>query len=62
MYEGRTVFSQLMDFIPRHTFRRRVKRYQGDRGVRRFTCWQQFLTMVFAQLTFRQAFAASKPA
>jgi hypothetical protein len=53
MYEGRTVFSQLMDFIPRHTFRRRVKRYQGDRGVRRFTCWQQFLAVVFAQLTFR---------
>jgi len=53
MYEGRTVFSQLMDFIPRHTFRRRVKRYQGDHGVRQFTCWQQFLAMVFAQLTFR---------
>ena len=55
MYEGRTVFSQLMDFIPRHTFRRRVKRYSGDHGVRRFTCWQQFLTMVFAQLTYRES-------
>jgi IS4 transposase len=55
MYEGRTVFSQLMDFVPRHTFRRRVERYGGDRGVRRFTCWQQFLTMAFAQLTFRES-------
>jgi transposase len=53
MYEGRTVFSQLMDFVPRHTFRRRVRRYGGDQGVRRFRCWQQFLVMVFAQLTFR---------
>jgi len=55
MYEGRTVFSQLMDFVPRHTFRRRVERYGGDRGVRQFTCWQQFLAMAFAQLTFRES-------
>ncbi len=53
MYEGRTVFSQLMDFVPRQTFRRRVQRYNGDHGVRRFTCWQQFLAMAFAQLTYR---------
>jgi hypothetical protein len=55
MYEGRTVFSQLMDFVPRHTFRRRVERYGGDDGVRRFTCWQQFLAMAFAQLTYRES-------
>jgi hypothetical protein len=55
MYEGRTVFAQLMDFVPRHTFRRRVKRYGGDDGVRRFTCWQQFLAMSLAQLTFRES-------
>lgn len=55
MYEGRTVFSQLMDFVPRHTFRRRVERYGGDHGVRRFTCWQQFLAMAFAQLTYRDS-------
>jgi hypothetical protein len=55
MYEGRTVFAQLMDFVPRHTFRRRVKRYGGDAGVRRFTCWQQFLAMSLAQLTFRES-------
>lgn len=55
MYDGRTVFSQLMDFVPRHTFRRRVRRYQGDQGVERFTCWQQWLAMAFAQLTFRRS-------
>lgn len=55
MYEGRTVFAQLMDFMPRHKFRRLVKRYEGDRGVTRFRCWQQFLAMVFAQLTYRES-------
>ena len=55
MHEGRTVFSQVVDFVPRHTFRRRVARYQGDYGVRRFTCWQQFLAMLFAQLTYRES-------
>ncbi len=55
MNEGRTVFSQVVDFVPRHTFRRRVQRYRGDYGVRRFTCWQQFLAMVFAQLTYRES-------
>ena len=55
MNQGRTVFSQVVDFVPRHTFRRRVQRYQGDYGVRRFTCWQQFLAMLFAQLTYRES-------
>jgi hypothetical protein len=55
MYEGRTMFSQLLDHLPRHTFRRLVKRYGGDHRVRRFTCWDQFLAMVFAQLTFRES-------
>ena len=55
MNQGRTVFSQIVDFVPRHTFRRRVQRYQGDYGVRRFTCWQQFLAMLFAQLTYRES-------
>ena len=55
MNHGRTVFSQVVDFVPRHTFRRRVQRYQGDYGVRRFTCWQQFLAMLFAQLTYRES-------
>ena len=55
MYEGRIVFTQLMDFLPRHTFRRRVKSYGGDRRVRTFTCWEQFLAMAFAQLTYRES-------
>jgi len=55
MHEGRTVFSQVIDFLPRHTFRRRVERYRGDHGVRRFRCWQQFLAMLFAQLTYRES-------
>ena len=55
MNEGRTVFSQVVDFVPRHTFRRRVQRYRGDYGVRRFTCWQQLLAMLFAQLTYRES-------
>lgn len=55
MNQGRTVFSQVVEFVPRHTFRRRVQRYQGDYGVQRFTCWQQFLAMLFAQLTFRES-------
>jgi len=55
MHEGRTVFSQVIDFVPRHTFRRRVERYRGDYGVRNFRCWQQFLAMLFAQLTYRES-------
>jgi len=55
MYEGRTVFSQLLDFLPRHSFRRCVDRYRGNYRVRSFTCWNQFLTMAFAQLTFRES-------
>lgn len=55
MYEGRAVFSQLMDHLPRHTFRRLVKHYGGDVRVRRFSCWDQFLVMAFAQLTYRES-------
>ncbi len=51
---GRTVFSQLMDYIPQHTFRHLVRKYKGDRRVRTFTCWEQFLSMAFAQLTYRE--------
>jgi hypothetical protein len=55
MHIGRTVFSQLMDFVPRHTFRQIVHRHHGDRRVRRFSCWNQFLAMAFAQLTYRES-------
>ncbi|HKS72955.1 MAG TPA: IS4 family transposase [Terriglobales bacterium] len=52
---GKTVFAQLMDFIPVHEFRRCVDRYQGNRKVNSFTCWDQFLSMAFAQLTYRES-------
>jgi len=55
MYEGRTVFSQLMDLAPQREFQRCVTRYSADHRLRRFSCWDQFLCMAFAQLTFRQS-------
>ena len=55
MYQGQLVFTQLMDHLPRHTFRRLVQRYGGNHRVRSFTCWHQFVCMVFAQLTFRES-------
>lgn len=55
MNVGRTVFSQLMDFVPRHEFRQAVVRYHGDYRVRSFSCWDQFLCMCFAQLTYRRS-------
>jgi hypothetical protein len=55
MNVGRTVLSQLMEFVPRHEFRQAVERYDGNHRVRRFTCWDQFLCMCFAQLTYRES-------
>ncbi len=52
---GRTVFSQLISFLPDHEFRRCVSRYDGDRRCRGFSCWDQFLSMAFAQLTYRES-------
>jgi hypothetical protein len=55
MYAGRTIFAQLMDYLPAHQLRRCVARYNGDRRVRTFTCRDQFLCMAFAQLTYRES-------
>ncbi len=55
MHEGRMIFSQLMDFMPKQEFRRCVNRYKGNYRVRSFTCWDQFLCMAFAQLTWRES-------
>ena len=52
---GRTVLSQLISFLPDREFRRCVARYDGDRGSRGFSCWDQFLSMAFAQLTYRES-------
>ena len=50
-----TVFTQVMDFLPMHAFRRCVERYHGNRKVQSFTCLDQFLCMAFAQLTYRES-------
>ena len=55
MNQGQTVFAQLMQHLSHDEFRRCVNRYQGQRGVRSFSCWDQFLAMSFAQLTFRES-------
>src|ERR1700687_4342865 len=52
---GRTVFSQLIAFLPDREFRRCVARYGGDRRLRSFSCWDQFLCMAFAQFTYRES-------
>jgi hypothetical protein len=55
MDSERTIFSQLMDFLPHYEFRVCVERYQGNYKVQRFSCRDQFLCMAFAQLTFRES-------
>ena len=55
MNSGRMLFSQVLDHLPLHEFRRCVRRYGGDRRVRSFTCLDQFLCMAFAQLTYRES-------
>jgi hypothetical protein len=55
MNQGRTVFSQLISFLPVRDFRRIVQRYDGDSRLRGFSCWDQFLSMTFAQLTYRES-------
>lgn len=55
MHIGKTLFAQLMDFLPWTTFQRIVKRYGGNTRVRTFTCAEQFRAMAFAQLTYRES-------
>ena len=55
MYTGRIVFSQLMDFLPSYEFSKCVRRYRGNRRIRKFSCLDQFLCMAFAQLTGRES-------
>ncbi len=55
MHSGKMVFSQLMHILPRYEFNQCVQRYQGNRGVRGFSCWNQFLAMAFAQLSHRES-------
>jgi hypothetical protein len=55
MYQGQTVFSQVMDFLPQKKFRQCINRYNGNYRVRSFTCYDQLLCMAFAQLTYRES-------
>lgn len=55
MNQGQTVFAQIMEFISHDDFRCCVARYDGNRSIRRLSCWDQFLAMAFAQLTYRQS-------
>lgn len=55
MNQGRTVFAQLISFLPDREFRRCVSRYDGDSHLRGFSCWDQYLAMAFAQLTYRES-------
>ena len=55
MYIGKTLFAQLMDFLPWKTFHRIVDRYKGDYYVKSLTCAEQFRVMAFAQLTYRES-------
>lgn len=55
MLPGRTVFAQLMDHVSRFEFNRCAARYDGNYKTSRFSCWDQFLCMAFAQLTYRES-------
>jgi hypothetical protein len=55
MNSGKTIFSQLLEFLSSHEFRQCVKRYQGHYKIKSFSCWDQFLCMAFAQLTYRES-------
>jgi hypothetical protein len=55
MHSGRFIFAQLLDLLSRYEFNKCVSRYQGNRRIRTFSCWDQFLVMLFAQLTYRES-------
>ena len=55
MYSGKVVFSQVMEFLPLHIFHQCVNRYHGDYKVKEFTCLDQYYSMAFAQITYRES-------
>ena len=55
MYQGQTVFSQVLSFLSHNKFRQCVNHYHGNHRIRSFTCYDQFLCMAFAQLTYRES-------
>ena len=55
MHAGQTVFSQLTEFLPKKQFDKCVRRYSGNRRTKTFSCFDQYLCMAFAQITYRQS-------
>ena len=55
MYNFKYVFSQLTAFLNRSKFNRIVTKYNGDRYVKHFSCWNQLLTLMFGQLSNRDS-------
>jgi len=55
MHAGRIVFSQLLDFLPKKQFDRCIRRYHGNHRTKTFSCFDQYLCMAFAQITYRQS-------
>jgi len=55
MNEGKNIFSQVMEHLPLHEFRKCIQRYQGEHKVKSFSCLDQFYSMAFAQLTYRES-------
>ena len=55
MNQGKYIFSQLTDFLPKRIFDGIVAKYNGDKHVRPFSCWNQLLSMIFGQLTGRES-------
>ena len=55
MNKGKTVFSQIMDYAPKHIFDQLVEKYKGNYRYRTFSCWDQLLCLSFAQLTYRES-------
>ena len=55
MNTGKTVFSQILEHLPRYEFDKFIKKYEGNRRVRRFPCYDHFLCLAYAQLTYRES-------
>lgn len=55
MNTGTTLFAQIMEFIPKYEFQKCVSRYHGNRKIQSFSCWDQYLCMAFAQVTYRES-------
>ena len=55
MNSGSTIFSQLVGFLSHYEFQKCVSRYDGEHKVKSFSCWDQYLCMAFAQLTYRES-------